>query len=370
MHADAIARRFPLVARAKPAGRALSARVWSLRLDQRERDRGEHYTRVARASEVFNVAALIASDCGMPRLARDLCWRQYDIFDSARPLPGPIAKLALQPVLNIPRQMIRDGDGQAAYAALSELLRAARTRSTAPVAGRNIDLADGTSTPEDHKAVCTMVWAAILADGTRALVQAGRWTEAAQAMATQRGVGSRLLDGRQVTVMSLLHRGHRDQAIAMVDQSTLAEPWESAVAAILRAYCRGPDGDTARDSLDAVLPQALALVKQDEPSTAVFRTRVGITALDLAEPYRQPGQRLLRDAIVHQAATDAYAAREALSSTALRASITAEDERRLTDVVELSGLGRGFMPAELLDELMASVQAAEDQLRLLLDVNV
>lgn len=193
MQADAIARRFPLVCRAKPAGRALSARIGSLRLTQRESDGDDHYTQIARASEVFNVAALIASDCGMPDLARNLCWRQYDIFDAARPLPGPIAKLALQPVLNIPRQMIRDGDGEAAYAALGDLFRAARNRSTASVAGRNIDLADGTTLPEDHKAICTQLWAAILADGTRALVHTGRWTEAAQAIAAHRGVGGRLL---------------------------------------------------------------------------------------------------------------------------------------------------------------------------------
>ena len=72
MYDAAIARRFPLVSRAKPAGRALTARIASLRHTQREPDSADHYTHVARASEVFNVAALIASDCGMPVLARSL----------------------------------------------------------------------------------------------------------------------------------------------------------------------------------------------------------------------------------------------------------------------------------------------------------
>lgn len=366
MHADAIARRFPLVSRAKPAGRALSARIDSLRHTQREPDGADHYTHVARASEVFNVAALIASDCGMPHLAWDLCWRQYDIFDAARPLPAPIAKLALQPVLNIARQMIRDGNGETAYAMLVNLYQAARSHSTATVAGRSVDLADGTVFPEDHKTICTHLWGALLADGTRALVQAGRWTEAATAVALHRGVGDRLLDGRQVTIMSLLQRGHHDQAIAMVNQSSITEPWEKPVAAILRTYCLQSAASAVRQDLDAAVTEALALVQQVELSTAVFRTRVALTALDLAEPDGHIDRSLLSKSVVHQASTDAYAAREALRSKSLRASITVRDERRLADVVERSGLGRGFIPATLLGDLAASVQTADVELRLLL----
>lgn len=367
MHADAIARRFPLVSRAKPAGRALTARIASLRDTQREPDGTDHYTQVARASEVFNVAALIASDCGMPDLARSLCWQQYDIFDTARPLPAPIAKLALQPVLNIARQMIRDGDGEAAYTMLVNLYRAARSRSIVTVAGRSIDLADVTVVPDDRRTICTQLWGAILADGTRALVQAGRWTEAAAAVAAHRGVGDRLLDGRQVTIMSLLQRDHRDQALAMVDESIITEPWEKPVAAILRAYCLRENASAARKDLDAAFVEALMLIRQVEPSTAVFRTRVALTALDLAEPYEGVDRLPLSRAIVRQACSDAYAAREALESAALRASITAQDERQLADVGNTSGLGRGSMPTDLLDELTASVQSADDQLRALLN---
>jgi hypothetical protein len=366
VHADAIARRFPLVSRAKPAGRALTARIASLRDPQRAPDGVDYYTQVARASEVLNVAALIASDCGMPQLARNLCWQHYDIFNTARPLPAPIAKLALQPVLNIARQMIRDGDGEAAYTMLVDIYQAARSRSTTTVSGRTIDLADGTVLPEDHKTICVQLWGAILADGIRALIQTGHWTQAAEAVTTHRGVGARLLDGRQVTIMSLIQRGHRDQAIAMVDESTITEPWEKPVAALLRTYCLRKDVSAARKDLDAAVAEALTLVRQVEPSTAVFRTRVALSALDLAEPYGDLDCSPLSRAIVRQASTDAYAAKEALGSTALRASITAQDERRLVDAVESSGLGCGSMPAGLLDELTASVQTADDKLHLLL----
>jgi hypothetical protein len=207
----------------------------------------------------------------MPAFAQKLCWRQYDIFNAARPLPAPIAKLALQPVINIARQMIRDGDGGTAYEMLVNLFHAARTRSRVSVAGRSIDLTGATALPEDHKTTCTQLWAAILADGTRAVVQTGRWTDAATTIAAHRGDGDRLLDGRRATIMSLLQRGHRDQAIAMLDQSTLTEPWEKPVAAILRTYCLRQDANAAREHLDAAVVEALALIRQGEPSTVVFR---------------------------------------------------------------------------------------------------
>jgi hypothetical protein len=185
-------------------------------------------------------------------------------------------------------------------------------------------------------------------------------------MATHRGVGDRLLDGRQVTIMSLLQHGDHDQATAMVDASNITEPWEKPVAAILRTYCLREDSDTARKDLDTAVAEALALIRQIEPSTVVFRTRVALTALDLAEPYEALDRSPLSAAVLLQASTDAYAAREALASTTLRSSITTEDERRLADVVKSSGLGRGSMPVDLLDKLMASVHIAADELRLLL----
>jgi hypothetical protein len=68
---------------------------------------------LTRAAEACNLAALIASDCGMPGLARDLCWRQYGVFAQARIRDETTAKLALQPLINLARLHIRDGDGDA-----------------------------------------------------------------------------------------------------------------------------------------------------------------------------------------------------------------------------------------------------------------
>ncbi|MGH3914901.1 MAG: hypothetical protein ACRDTC_16060, partial [Pseudonocardiaceae bacterium] len=213
----------------------------------------------------------------------------------------------------------------------------------------------------------TLLWAALLADGARALALAGRWQDAAEHAAAHRGVGTRLLDGRQVTILSLVDLGEYDRAAAMVEDSVLAEPWERAVASLLRVYCRrGAGGDNLQDAT-AMLNHALGLVEQAEPSTAVFRARVGMTALDLTDGYGSPQLPRLRAAIITAASADAYAAREALAHPVLRPAMTTSQEQTLATLVQASGLGRGAMPQGLLDDLMVSVTLAENQLRALLD---
>src|SRR6266436_5439413 len=74
-----------------------------------------------RAAEACNLAALIASDCGMHSLARDLCWHQVSAFAQADIQDEATAKLALQPLVNLARLHIRDGDGDAGYQLLESL---------------------------------------------------------------------------------------------------------------------------------------------------------------------------------------------------------------------------------------------------------
>jgi hypothetical protein len=49
--------------------------------------------------------------------------------------------------------MFRD-DGEAVYAMAVDLFQAVWSHSAVSVAGRSIDLGDGTRLPEGHKAVC------------------------------------------------------------------------------------------------------------------------------------------------------------------------------------------------------------------------
>ncbi|WP_322769784.1 hypothetical protein, partial [Frankia sp. Cr1] len=302
----------PLVCRPKPSGLPLANRIGNLGKAMREAKNVDRFGQVAHASEVFNAAALIASDAGLADLARDLCWRHYDIFTSEGDPEPDLAALALQPVLNIPRQLIRDGAGTYAYELFERLYRAAQQQGAADICGHSVDLSAATRGAENHRKICTQLWAAVLSDGTRALAQAGRWIDAVEVMTAHRGVGHRLLDGRQALVMSLLQRGRPDQAITVLDNTTPTEPWEHTVAAVLRLYCRAQTVSIAGDELDTALGEALTLVEKPEPTTIVFRIRVGLTALDLAGSHVTPRTRRLRHALTTTARTDAYAARDAL----------------------------------------------------------
>ncbi len=292
----------PLVCRPKPSGIPLANRIGNLGKAMREAKNVDRFRQVAHASEVFNAAALIASDAGLADLARDLCWRHYDIFTSEGDPEPDLAALALQPVLNIPRQLIRDGAGTYAYELLERLYRAAQQQGAADICGHSVDLSAATRGAENHRKICTQLWAAVLSDGTRALAQAGRWIDAAEVMTAHRGVGHRLLDGRQALVMSLLQRGRPDQAITVLDNTTPTEPWEHTVAAVLRLYCRAQTVSIAGDELDTALGEALTLVEKPEPTTIVFRIRVGLTALDLAGSHVTPRTRRLRHALHHHRA--------------------------------------------------------------------
>ncbi|MET8004236.1 hypothetical protein [Nonomuraea glycinis] len=363
MDRQAIARRFPLVSRSRPPGLTLQARVTELRKITQESSGLDDQKRVTRASEVCNKAALIASDCALPELARELCWRQYDAFTWASSFPVWVAKLALQPVLNIARQLIREGDGDGAYQILHQLFYAALNRTQAEIAGRRVGLREVTGNPGDHELVTKLLWAALLADGARALALAGRWQEAAEHAAKNRGVGTRLLDGRQVTILALVDRGQLDQAVSMVRDSVAAEPWEEAVASLLHVYCQCAAGADTEQSVIVMIRHALGIVEQADPSTTVFRTRIGITALDLAGDYDSALLQRLRQAVISESASDVYVGREALAHPELLPMMTVKQRQGLEALVQESGLGCGSMPQDLLEDLMSSVTMAERRLQ-------
>lgn len=354
---------FPLVVRPRPPGLPLETRIAELtRLAARPAE-GTRHDQMSRAAEVLNKAALITSDCGMPGLARALCHRQHELFDRARPLPAWAAQLALQPILNIPRQLIREGQGHDAYAMLQTLCQAARERTTAVIDGRPVDLSTITCAPDDNKTVRTLIWTALLADGTRALAQAGRWQEAAGHAARHRGIGNQLLDGRQAAILALLHDGQPGEAAVMVEQSTITEPWEHAVQSLLRVLCLHTAGTDTGHHVATMLMTARALMQERDRSTTVTRTRIGMTALDLAGTQDDPQSRPLSAALVATAAGDGYAARDALSHHRIRQSLTTGQRQHLQDLVRACGLGAGRIPERLHDQLMTAVSCAETALK-------
>jgi hypothetical protein len=234
----AITSRIPLVRRPKSPGAPLAMRIAELTALTVEPNGADHHQRVARASKVLNLAALIASDVGLPDLAAELCWRQHRIFADAGSLNQDIAVMALMPVVNIARLLIREGDGKGAFEVLQQLYRAAGRRGKTVIGDHDVDLSPLIRTDAEHRKICTELWVTLLIDGARALARDGCWTEAAETMAAHRGIGNRLLDGRQILIMSLMEQGLTQQATAMIESSVPAEPWENTVAAILRIYCR------------------------------------------------------------------------------------------------------------------------------------
>jgi hypothetical protein len=186
-------------------------------------------------------------------------------------------------------------------------------------------------------------------------------------MAAHRGIGNRLLDGRQIMIMSLIARDRADQAITMIDASTPAEPWEITVADLLRVGCRPETSPARQEQLDHAVHGALAFIRQfPEPTTAVFRVRVGLTAFDLAGGQSAPRISDLRAAVLDTARRDAYAARDVLQHPGMRSQMTGQQQHELGDVLTAAALGTKYLPPDDLNTLMASVRQGEDQLSALL----
>ena len=367
MISPAIAGRIPLVCRPKPPGIPLDQRIAALTgLAVQPAGMGRQQL-VARASGVLNLAALIVSDAGLPDLASELCWRQYEIFAAGASLDEEIAVMALMPVVNIARLLIREGDGSGAFDLLQRIYRAAQVCGTATICGHRIDMSRLIRAGGSHRRICTELWIALLTDGARALARAGRWTEAAEAMAAHRGIGNRLLDGRQIMIMSLAERGLIDQAMAMIDSSSLDEPWENTVAALLRVGCRPEASPAPQDELERAVRQSLALVTHtSEPTTAVFRVRVGLTALDLAAGRSAPDVGDLQAAVFEAARFDAYAARDVLGHPTLCSRLTRHQRCELNELLGAAALGTKSLPADQMRALTVAVRDGEAQLGVLL----
>jgi hypothetical protein len=353
---DTVARRFPLVPRARPACPALDIRVAQVR--DLARAAAQHTSEsLARAAEAHNLTALIMSDCGLPALARTLCWQQFDVLRTARPATAATAKLALQPIINLSRLRTRDGDGAGADHLLDALFEAIRSRTDTVIDGRTIRSADIISHDDDHRQVIQWLWPVLLADGTRALAQAGRWAEALQHARQHNGIGARLLDGRQIAILAHCAARDYDTASSVLAGTSTPTPWEEAVAACLRVLCLTLADRPADSAITTMTDTYIALEPAREH--AVFRVRLGLCAIDLADGGRRVPQ--IADVVMRDAlqTADAYAAHEALSHQACLSHTAPGDSRTLAEIVQAAGLGRGTMPSETLDDLMESVRVSE-----------
>ena len=356
---ETVVRRFPLVARSGPAARPLRARV--ARVSERAETASEGGSgALLKAAEAHNLAALIVSDAGMPDLAREMCLRQFQLYGPARPFTAGVAKLALQPLINLARLHTRDGLADAAHPILISMFDAVQAQRDTTIDGISACFESSFTTPDDHRSTVAWLWTVRLADGTRALTRSGRWVEACEHLQRHHGVGQQLLDGRQVAILAHRAAGDDAAAIAMLDAGESRASWQRALAGCLRVLCL-PTG-TAREAELTTMLRTFAALERNR-GHVVFRIRLGIAVLDVASHHGaepavlcQLANDLVRDAFD---AGDAYAAREVLEHPGCRQLMSQADHYALTDVVRAAGLGVGEITPTLLAQLHGAAHAAE-----------
>lgn len=354
-----IFRRFPLVARPRPAAKALTVRVNDLcaLADRADRD-GD----LAAASAVYNQAALIASDCRQSELARQWCHQHADPYLRALPLGGKAARLALEPLVNLARLLIRDGKGDVAVGLLSDLFRAVSSRTDARIDGYLLSGSRLTRTDDDHREVRRWLWGVLLADGTRALASAGRWKDAFEHLQRHKGIGQRMLDGRQVAVIARATNGEVEHARTIIAGTAPGEPWEQAVTACLAYLCARAISDPEEAHLDALLSSYRRLTPT--PSLAVFHTRLGLAVIEAAGQMDQPEVRRLAANLINQAlaVSDAYVARELLDHPGVLGISGTRTMAALIRTVQ-AGMPDGGLPRDARERLLRSLAVCRATIR-------
>ncbi|AXO37822.1 hypothetical protein [Micromonospora sp. B006] len=335
---SALFRRFPLVARPRPIAGPLAARIDDLcalaERAAREDDR-------AAASAAYNQAALLASDCGQPDLARRWCHEHAAPYLRAVPLDAQAARHALEPLVNLARLHIRDRDGDAALRLLTSLFEAVSSRTDAMIDGQALPASRLTRGEDDHREVRRWLWSVLVAEGARALASAGRWSEAHEHLKRHHGIGQRMLDGRQVAMIAHLAAGHIVLARSMVAETAPGEPWEDAVTACLAYLCDRSSEGQLRLAVDGYLRM------QPAKPLAIFQARLGMTLIDAAGGTADaPLLRLASTLVANCAAWgDARVAREILRHQGMAAGISHRQAVQLAEFVLNSGLGRGRLPS-------------------------
>ncbi|MDX2861932.1 hypothetical protein, partial [Streptomyces scabiei] len=357
---DVLARRFPLIARPRPACLPLSQRVRALaELAAWAAKTGD----ASIASTVYNQAALIASDTGMPDAARALCHRHAAAYLDAAPLSGRAAIRALEPVVNLARLDIRAGHYDDGRHRLLQLFDAVSTSVSTAVFEDIVVPPDLTSTASDRQEARAWLWRVLLADGTRALTAAGRWTEALAHVEAHHGVGQRMLDGRQVAVLAALSTGNTVNANNLLDDTQPGEPWEEAVTHCLTAICHRAAGLPWESTLQNLVTTYLG--HQEGEDLTVFYTRLGLAVLDMIASPERSEARLLVEELHRRAikASDGYAVREILAHPLCAALTTDREAQDCRTLLTTCALGAGTLPEELRGQLDHAVRTSDHTIR-------
>jgi thiopeptide-type bacteriocin biosynthesis protein len=348
--------RFPLVLRARRAALDLATRMQEIRhFADTCHEPTDPEQRIDRACSTWNLAALTAADCAMPDLAADLCRRQFRILHAAWPLAGRVAIAGLQPLVNLIRLAARAGDFTAAHHALTALEHAVHHGGAVQLDGITVDFDTFTTTDADRTRVGPWLRTTLLEDGTRALAATGDWAKAATHAARYDDAFHELREGRQTRILADLAHGRTDAALALLNATTTARPWDHAVAACLRHHAvpTTPVQATHAAIQEALLPT--------EPATIGFRIRLGLTALDLTATTQSPQTRALCVHLIDAAlaSRDAFAARDVLHHPGCRDHTNPHQTEALARMIRRAGLGLRKMPQEAREHLETATRAAE-----------
>ncbi|MDE3721419.1 hypothetical protein PWG71_08460 [Nocardiopsis sp. N85] len=349
---------FPLVPRPRPPADSLNARVERLTAAGRTARSGSDGEALAAAAQVYNGAALLASDIGLPDLARTWCWEHAHAYLAHLPLNAAMAQRALEPVINLARLRIRAGDGAEAFAILTALREGVRMAKATVIDSHELSLDRIVTSDEDRVELHRWLWTVCLGDGMRALATEGRWQEAAEQARQHGGIGSRLFDGRQVAVIAALTGGDPRAALAMAEDSEVRERWERAVQALLVLWCRRESAEITTTDTET----ALGRIRDVDSGRVVFTTRLGIVATELLGGPQEDSSELasrLVSTIVHT--QDGYAARDLLN--AWKQELAQENVDTLGRVLEASGIDAMTLPEPFLHVLGTALKEANRRLQ-------
>jgi hypothetical protein len=357
----AAVRRFPLLGRPRPDCPALPLRIQEIAdAVDTARHKADHGT--ADAAHALNKAALITSDAGMPDLAGHLCWQHIDTYRRAgRPLTILEARYLLEPVLNLARLQIRTDQGTAALRLLESMYDAVTRRCDLVVAAQTLPLANLLGEPADQRQLRQWVWLQLVGEGVRALALAGRWNDAAEHARHHHGIGDHLMEGRQAKIIGLCLRGERAQALKLLTESVITQPWEQNIAGCLHLMCLQNDDEPPIDT--AVLVAAAVRLYERCTGTAnyaSYQARLGLTIATLAQTISPSTATTLLGHVAQNAisSADGYAARDVLGFREPIEGITDDQRSRLNHLATESGLGVGTLPQPLLRRLTALADEA------------
>ncbi|WP_432012711.1 hypothetical protein [Streptomyces cucumeris] len=316
--------------------------------------------RINAACATWNLSALIASDCGLPGYAEDLCLSQLRLFQQAWPVTGDTAIAALQPMVNLVRLTARSGKKNAAYDQLTALHYAVHHGGTATARGHTIDLT-GFTDDATREHIRPWLRFLMLDDGTRLLTSTAQWAKAVAHAATYDDTPSQLTEVRQTRAIAALADDHPDRAAHLIDSATITDPWETVVADILRYLVRDTTDSTSPGHYATLTTTAKNIFDKAPAHTRMFRTRLALTVIELAPP-GNTAQADLHRTVAHDAikARDFYAAHEILR----RSTTPTSDPHRthLEDIVRRAGLAAGHLPDGALPVIEEATRIAGDSL--------